>query len=673
MGRAALKIGEETAAARKAGWLVSGLNLLEQGITIFDADLRLVHANRRFLKLYDLPDRYGEPGVGFEAINRFLAEKGDFGPGDVDALVAERVERARAFEDHYFERSRPNGAVVAVEGHALAHGGWVALYTDITPRKQAEALLRERADRLSHSLLERSEQLQAANRELAAANRALEEVGARLAESENRLSTITHSVPAHIAYIDRDRIYRFSNNRLAAALGRDPSWLQGRRIEDVFEDDELKALLPVVDAALKGEEGTVEFSPADASGERRQFRTALVPEKNEAGEVTGAYVLSVDITEEKRAMEMMLVSKRMEAAVALTTGVVHDFSNIMTILLGNLARLADDTLPREERDRILQATRRAVERGSRVTDQLMSFSRNEELVPRHCDIGRITEDLVRLFSSSLDPGIAIGVAEEEAPLFAMMDERAFQDALLNLLLNARDAIGHRGSISVTLAGVERDGARFASVCVRDDGCGFAEGTIERACDAFFSTKQGGRGRGLGLSMVRRFLRRSGGDLLIDSAPGQGASVTMLLPSAGPGPAGTAQGLAAGAPFAFAGALALVLDDEPEIRELVRGYLVDAGMQVLEASNGAEALDLAVNVPDIALMVSDIMLARGESGLDVCRAVRASRPDLPCLLVSGLASTHPALAAAEAEFALLKKPFGNAELRAALEALAEAAN
>lgn len=661
----------EAGPAHITGWLVSGLNLLEQGITIFDADLRLVHANRRFLKLYELPDRFGEPGVTFEAINRFLAEKGDFGPGDVDVMVAERVERARAFEDHYLERSRPNGMVLAVEGHALAHGGWVALYTDITSKKRNEALLRERADSLSHSLLERSEQLEAANRELVAANRALEEVGSRLAASESRLRTITHSVPAHIAYIDRNRIYRFSNNRLASALGHDPSWLQGKRIEDVFEPAVLEALMPVVKAALEGAAGTVEFSPLDAQGQRRQFRTALAPDFDARGEVAGAYVLSVDITEEKRAVEMMLVSKRMEAAVALTTGVVHDFSNIMTILMGNLARLADADLPAAERDRILQATRRAVERGSRVTDQLMSFSRNEELSPRPCDVNRITEDLVRLFASSLDPAISLEVKENARAVTAMMDERAYQDALLNLLLNARDAIGHRGSIVVAIGSQTHAGVACASICVRDDGCGFAEGTIERACDAFFSTKQGGRGRGLGLSMVRRFVRRSGGDLLIESRPGEGAAITLFLPLAEPASAMPGHGAApAGNPFA--GSLALVLDDEPQIRELVRGYLLEAGMRVVEAGAAGEALELARNVPDIALVVSDIMLARGESGLDFCRSVRDLRPHLPCLLVSGLETTHPALAAAKAEFALLKKPFGEAELRAALAALPERA-
>ena len=204
---------------RTMEWLVSGLNLLEQGITIFDADLRLVHGNRTFLRLYDLPDSYCAPGTTFEPINRFLAEQGDFGPGDVDELVRERVERAQAFEDHYLERVRPNGTVLGVEGHALANGGWVAVYTDITSKKNTEALLRERADRLSHSLLGA---LRAAGGDQPRIGRGQPGAGGgerQLAGSESRMRTITHSVPAHIAFIDRDMVYRFSNNKLADMLG----------------------------------------------------------------------------------------------------------------------------------------------------------------------------------------------------------------------------------------------------------------------------------------------------------------------------------------------------------------------------------------------------------------------------------------------------------------------
>ncbi len=649
-------------------WMVSGLNLLEQGITIFDANLRLVHTNRTFLRLYDLPDRFSATGSTFEEITRFLAEKGDFGPGDVDELVRERVTRAQAFEDHYLERVRPNGMVIAVEGHALADGGWVAVYTDITSKKKSEVLLRERADQLSHSLLERSEQLEATNRELNAANRALEEVSRRLTESENRLRMITHSVPAHIAYIDRERVYLFSNNKLADMLGFDDIHLQGRRVDEVFEPDVVEVLLPAIEGALAGRPCSVDFHPVDASGTRHHIRTSLVPDTGTHGEVVGAYILSLDVTEEKRAMDLIVHSKRMEAAIALTSGVVHDFSNIMTIIMGNLNRLSDPALIGEERGRILQATRRAVERGGRVTDQLMSFSRNEDLVPTLCNVNRIAEDLVHLFSASLDPSVSIAVTDSGKTLPVLMDERAFQDALLNLLLNARDAIGQTGSIAVEIAEAAASGGNTVTITVRDDGCGFSEGTIDKACDAFFSTKQAGRGRGLGLSMVRRFLRRSGGSLEIVSEPGKGAAITMVLP------------LAVGVtPDQFPerdtrrrsarpGGLAIVLDDEAEIRELVRGYLLKSGFQVIEASTGDEALELLANLPKVALLVSDIMMTGPMTGIDVGRAARDIRPETPCLLISGLASTHPALDEAESEFHLLKKPFGEEAFVTAIDNL-----
>ena len=528
--------------ARKddSGLLTSSLNLIEQGITIFDRDLRLVHGNRCFLTLYDLPDDFLQPGTSFEEILLFLAKKGDFGPGDPVELVRERVERARGFEDHYLERTRPNGTVVAVEGHALAHGGWVAVYTDVTARKRHEEMLRERADQLSLSLLERSEQLGAANRELTAANRALEEVKRQLIESEARMRTITRSVPAHIAYVDRDRVYRFTNARFADIFGREAGDVVGHRVDELFDADAMEVLLPAIEAGLKGASNSAEFSPVGPDGQTRHVRTSLVPEFGADGSVIGLYVLSLDITEERRAMDALVRSKRIEAAVALTSGVVHDFSNIMTIILGNLNRLSGDGLSAAEREHIISVTRRAVERGSRVTDQLMSFSRNEELSPSPCNVSRVTGDPVRLFSSSLDPAIVVSVEEDEAsagaPIGAFVDERALQDALLNLLLNARDAIGHAGTIRIELGRArpgdgDPESGEYVRIAVIDDGCGFAEGTIDQACKAFFSTQQGGRGRGLGLSMVRRFVRRSGGDMTIKSEPGKGAAVTLFLPPA----------------------------------------------------------------------------------------------------------------------------------------------
>ncbi len=657
-----------------SGLLASSLNLIEQGITIFDHDLRLVHGNRCFLSLYDLPDDFIRPGTTFEQINRFLAEKGDFGPGDPAELTAERVERARRFEDHYFERTRPNGTVIAVEGHILTNGGWVAVYTDVTARKRHEEMLRERADQLSLSLLERSEQLGAANRELTAANRALEEVKRLLIESEGRMRTITRSVPAHIAYVDRDRIYRFTNARFADIFGREGGDVIGSRVDDMFEPAVLDILLPAIAACLEGNPNSAEFSTTGPDGQERHVRTSLVPEFGHEGEVMGLYVLSLDVTEEKRAMDALVSTKRMEAAVALTSGVVHDFSNIMTIILGNLNRLSDSRLSEAEREHIISVTRRAVERGGRVTDQLMSFSRNEELSPGPCDVNRLAGDLLRLFSASLDPAVVVTLDEGRsggAPLGArvgaFVDERAFQDALLNLLLNARDAIGHAGTIRVEIAAARHDGADAVRVSVIDDGCGFAEGTIDQACKAYFSTKQGGRGRGLGLSMVRRFVRRSGGDLVIESEPGKGASVSMFLPvaelideahEAEPKPAQAG---------GFAG-LALVIDDEPEIRGLVRQYLLASGMKVIEAVEPSEALELIANIPLIALVVTDIMMPGGLTGIDLVREIRETRPDLPVLFMSGLATSHPALQQAESWFPVLRKPFGEAEFNAALAGL-----
>ena len=202
----------------------AGLNLIGQALSIYDSELRLVVSNRPFQVMFNLPDELVQPGAQFRDTIRFLAARGEYGSAeDVDVMVEQRVKQALAFEPHYMERARANGQVISVEGAPLPKGGWVAVYTDITNTKQAEALLRARSEELSGQLLTRAEELSAANRKLAATNAALEEAKRQLTEIEARTRMTTEMMPAHIAHLDRHGRYDYSNRRLSSVLPGRPS------------------------------------------------------------------------------------------------------------------------------------------------------------------------------------------------------------------------------------------------------------------------------------------------------------------------------------------------------------------------------------------------------------------------------------------------------------------
>ena len=228
----------------------AGLNLIQQALTIYDRDLRLAVCNRRFQEMFALPDALVTPGADFEATIRYLARRGDYGDvGDVERFVSERVETARAFEPHYMERTRANGRTISVEGTPLPQGGWVTVYTDITGSKRQEALLRARSEELSDQLLAYSEDLATANRELQATITALEEAKRQITEAEARTRLTAEMMPAHIAHVDRDRRYTYSNRRLSSVMPGSRGDLIGVHAAEVLGAETWAVIAPYLDRA----------------------------------------------------------------------------------------------------------------------------------------------------------------------------------------------------------------------------------------------------------------------------------------------------------------------------------------------------------------------------------------------------------------------------------------
>lgn len=632
----------------------AGLNLIQQALSIFDADLRLAVCNPRYQEMFALPDHLVTPGATFEDTIRYLVGIEEYGPqSNPEAAVCQRVETARAFAPHYMERQRSNGRWVSVEGSPLAQGGWVTVYTDITEIKLQEALLRARSEELSGQIVAHAERLSHANRALAATNAALEEAKREITEMEARTRLVTEMMPAHIAHVDRELTYTYSNRRLSSLVPGLPANVLGMGFEAAIGPQLFSRLEPHMRLAMAGEASVCEITHEDSG---RRIRVALTPDPGNAQSAGtaaasgpgGVYILTTDITAETQARAALTQTRKRELAAQLTSGLAHDFANLLTIMLGLQGRLARlDGLPAEGAE-LVRATLAAARRGGTLLQRIGAISGPRALRPEPVALAPLLDDLRTMAAASLPEGTRLTIAADPGIGTVMLDPGEVQDSLLNLILNARDAMGAAGGV-IRLA-ARRMGDTWLDLVVEDDGPGFTDEALRRGLDPFFTTK-GGEGSGLGLAMVFDHASLAGGSVRLANRPGGGARVTLRLPYRP----------ALARPEAGPDALmVLLVEDSPEIRAHVREMLCDLGHSVIEAASAAEAEVLA-GIEGLGLVLSDIQLPGGETGLALVSRLRRARPDLAAGLMTSLPVEDPLHAAARAGFGVLAKPFGPAEL------------
>ncbi|OYX44707.1 MAG: hybrid sensor histidine kinase/response regulator [Rhodobacterales bacterium 32-67-9] len=624
----------------------AGLNHIQQALSIFDHDLRLAVSNRQYQLMFDLPVELTRPGTSFEETIRYLVLRGEYGEvEDAEDAVRLRVDQARTFTPHYMERRRANGRTISVEGSPLQQGGWVTVYTDITEIKAQEALLRGRSEELSEELLTHAERLAQANRKLAATNAALEEAKRELTEMEARTRLVTEMMPAHIAHIGPDLRYTFSNRRLSAVMPGSLSDIVGRPAPEALGAEAFAKIEPGLRRALSGEANVFEITH-DASG--RRIRIALTPDQGGADQPQGVYALSMDVTEEAQSRAALSQVAKRELAAQLTSGLAHDFANLLTIILGLQGRL--ERLPGLPADagELARATLAAARRGGTLLDRIAAISGPRQVRPQPTDLASLLADLRIMAGPSLPEGIGLDILVSDLPGPVLLDAGSLQDSLLNLILNAKDAIGAGvGRITLTARPV-RD--TWLEISVADTGPGFSAEALHRGLDPFFTTK-GGEGTGLGLSMVYDHTKLSGGTVKLANRPEGGAKVTLRLPlrTAGATPA---------EPL-----LVLLVEDTEEIRTDVREMLRDLGHNVVEAASADEAAEL-LDLPGLDLILSDIGLPGGTNGVDFVRGLIDRGHPARVVLMTSL-PPGDALRSRAGAVPVLTKPFGVAELAAFL--------
>ena len=380
------------------------------------------------------------------------------------------------------------------------------------------------------------------------------------------------------------------------------------------------------------------------------------------GSIVVAFVRTRKLHEEaerREAAEAALrQAQRMEAIGQLTGGVAHDFNNLLTVISGGVQRLM--RRDRDERDaRFLEMIANAAKRGENLTRQLLSFSRRQALAPQVIDLSRRIPEFKDLLDPSLRGDIELTVAVPQAPCPVKVDPAELELAILNIAVNARDAMHDGGTLAVkvrpiTLRG-EPDGlfGAFAEIAMSDTGAGIAPEVLPRVFDPFFTTKEIGKGTGLGLSQVYGFARQSGGTAVVASAPGADTTVSLYLPLTDEQPISEPRDeeleLAA-----RSGGTVLVVEDNQEVAEVCRSYLGQLGFRVEYAASAKDALAVLESGKPIALVFSDILMPGEMSGLDLAREARRVRPAVPVVLTTGYSSSaDPAL---REGFLVLRKPY-----------------
>jgi len=498
---------------------------------------------------------------------------------------------------------------------------------------------------------------------------------AALARQRSLLSSLMDHMPDHIYFKDRRSRFLQINRAMAADFGlNDPAEAVGKTDFDFFEETHAREALADEQRVMETGEPIVgkEERVAAEGGREEWVSTTKVPLRDAGGAVIGTFGISRSITERRQLEEQMRQAQKMEAVGRLAGGVAHDFSNELTVIGGYcdllLGGLGKDDPSREA----LGEIRKAVHRSVTLTGQLLAFSRRQILRPQAVDVSALVTEMAAVLSRMVGEDVSLTFVMAERLPAVQADPGQLQQAVVNLVANARDAIRRGGQITIETSRAkvgrhppveQMPPGCYVRLVVRDTGCGMDEATMQGVFEPFFTTKAPGRGTGLGLAIVYGFVRQSGGYVCIDSTVGVGTCLTIYLPCAAGRPEKRERAASAAAQAYPTGSeTVLVVEDDGPVRELVVRVLRRCGYTVLATAGSEEALAAAADTGrQVDLLVTDVIMP-GLAGPDLARQLRRQRPGLRTLFISGYTGQRPLVDDVAAGGAsLLAKPFTPAML------------
>ncbi len=533
---------------------------------------------------------------------------------------------------------------------------------------------------LDSRVIARTKQLEATNTELLKAFDELQGARDELEVSETRQRLILDALPAQVAYINNRNEFVFVNQGYVEMFGLDKASVVGRSAPEILGSAMYAEIEHYIQQALAGQQSTFEHS-LQRNGEQLITRRTLLPFYDSEAQVSGFLNLSIDITQQKQAQERLAEANRMHAVGQMSGGLAHDFNNLLTIILGNLLELQDKIGAPDLNQRHLVPAVRATRRGADITRRLLAFSRRQPLTPSVVSCQQLIDELTLLLTPSLPDSITLKTQVADDTPLIFVDPGQFDDALVNLALNSRDAMPDGGLLTIKVERLDIDApshydeavpvGQYVRFSIVDDGSGFEEDTLLRAFEPFYTTQHTGAGSGLGLSMVYGFVKQSSGYIRILSPSEGGAQVQILLPIATGAEAKGASQRQQSLPAlpVSANKLVLLVEDNPDVRSVVRGQLMDMGFVVVEAGSGDEGLALLDTIANLAGVVTDVMLPGVASGVDVAAHAKTSQSGAFVVMMTGYSE---AFAKHGSDFILIQKPFDKTDLyTAVVQAQAEA--
>lgn len=538
-------------------------------------------------------------------------------------------------------------------------------WRDITDRKRAEAELRRLAGELEA-------RVDARTRELADTND-------RLRRERLLSELIVENTTEGIIVVDNEMKHRLWNAGMETIEGLPRAEVLGKTVFEMFPHLVDHPVGQAWRDALAGRRTELRGRRDFASGRGVEivYDADHAPLYDHGRSIIGAVSIVRETTERHRMEEMLRHSQKLEAVAQLTDGVAHDFNNLLTAVVGCLDMISSEVENPRLR-RLAQTALRSADRGAQLTHQLLSFARQQELKSVVADINDLLSGMGMLLRRAAGEAIEM-VVDSALDLWpSEIDPAQFETAVMNLVMNAHDAMPKSGRLVLSTrnvegadipAGVDLPPGQYIALSVRDTGMGMTRTVKARAFEPFYTTKEVGKGSGLGLSTVYGFARQSGGDVQLESAPGAGTCVTIFLPRAAlPVGSAAAAGTADRAPDGVGSIL--VVEDDPDVRAVTLAMLEGLGYRASVVGSGPEALAALRRDDPIGLLFTDVVMPLGVTGVDLARQAQALRPGLKVLLTTGYAGQQTS---AVGEFPLLSKPFRPSELGRVLAVLLRGPN
>jgi PAS domain S-box-containing protein len=512
-------------------------------------------------------------------------------------------------------------------------------------------------------------------------------------ETERRFRLLVQGVTDYAIYMldPQGRVTNW-NTGAQRIKGYSADEIVGEHFSRFYTPEDVEARAPWKALEIAEREGrfTTEAWRRRKDGSRFWASVVLDAIRDDAGRLIGFAKVTRDLTERKeaqlqleRSQQALFQAQKMEAVGQLTGGIAHDFNNLLTGITGSLelmkSRLAQGRL--NDIDRYITAAQGAASRAASLTHRLLAFSRQQTLEPKAVDANRLVAGMEDLVRRSVGPSVEIETVLSAGLWACFCDPNQLENAILNLCINARDAMPEGGRVTIETANtwvdqvgsIERDmpQGQYVAVCVTDTGTGMPPEIAARAFDPFFTTKPAGKGTGLGLSMIYGFAKQSGGQARIYSEVGQGTTVKIYLPRHRGKPSEIAEDQAPERVPRAHGETVLVVDDEPTVRMLIADTLSELGYECIEAAEAASGQKVLQSDVKLDLLITDVGLPGGMNGKQLADAAREHRPDLKVLFITGYAE-NAAISNGHLDpgMHVLSKPFPMDKLAARIKAIIE---